>query len=273
MKLALCTQTPEVDPPSALSLLSGTFEQRLQKAAALGVQGVELAATNPATLDAASIRAALRANDLEVAAIGSVALGLGGTNLLHADPSVSTRARARMQDMIAFAADVGSPLVTIGSFRGRLSSVSGDARGQLISMLRDAVHMAEARGVRLALEPMNRFQTDIVTNAEEGLAFLDEVGHPSLGLLLDTCHMITDEASWSKPFQRVMASGRLWHVHLADSNRLAPGYGLIDFRPIISTLRQIGYTGYLSIEVLAKPDPDTAARDAVAHMLPLLQAE
>jgi sugar phosphate isomerase/epimerase len=82
--------------------------------------------------------------------------------------------------------------------------------------------------------------------------------------------MNIDESSWVEPFQRAMAAGKLWHIHVADNTRLAPGRGLIDFAKIIAVLRQIGYTGYLSAEIFAQPDPDSAARDTVAHLGPLL---
>jgi sugar phosphate isomerase/epimerase len=227
---------------------------------------------DPASLDLSAIRAALERNSLEVPAVASVSLGLSGLTLLHNDPAIAARARSRMHDLVTFAAQLGAPLVTIGSFRGRLAAAGADGRAKLVGILREAAHFAEAHGVRLVLEPMNRFQSDIVTTGEEGLAFLDEVGHPALGLLLDTCHMITEETSWTRPFRQLMQAGRLWHVHLADSNRQTPGYGLIDFAPIMSVLRDAGYSDYLSIEVFPKPDPDTAARDGIAHIRALLDA-
>jgi sugar phosphate isomerase/epimerase len=132
--------------------------------------------------------------------------------------------------------------------------------------------MADARNVQLALEPLNRYETDIIHNVEEGLAFLHEVNHPALGLLLDTYHINIEEPSWTEPFRRAMSSGQLLHVHLGDNNRLPPGHGLIDFAAIVATLREIGYSGYLSAELLALPDPDTAARQTLAHMRCLLEA-
>ncbi|MDI7276456.1 MAG: TIM barrel protein, partial [Anaerolineae bacterium] len=104
----------------------------------------------------------------------------------------------------------------------------------------------------------------------EGLAFLEEVGHPALGLLLDTYHVNIEERSWTEPFRRLMAAGRLWHVHLGDNNRLYPGGGLIDFAAIVSTLGEAGYRGYLSAELLAQPDPDTAAAESLSAMRPLV---
>jgi sugar phosphate isomerase/epimerase len=264
-------QTPDVAAPAPVSLLSGTFDERLAKAASLGFDGLELIPIDPASLDAAGIRTSLARHGLEAAAIGTVLLGLTtGITLLHADAEVSALAQARLRDMIDLAGATGAPLVAIGGFRGRAAAVGKDGRERLIAMLREGADYAAARSVRLALEPINHFQTDLVTHTEEGLAFLEEVGHESLGLLLDTCHMNIDESSWTAPFQRAMAAGRLWHVHLADNNRLAPGHGLLDFRLILEALRQVGYAGYLSAEVLAQPDPDAAAADVADHIRPLL---
>jgi sugar phosphate isomerase/epimerase len=270
MKLALCVQTPEVDPPSPVAVLSGTFEEKARKAAALGVDGLELAPMDPASLDAAAIRATLQQNGLQVAAVASVSLGLSGLTLLSADASVAARARKRLHDLIAFAGALGAPLVTIGSLRGRLAGAGPSARQDIVAILRQAAQHAQSIGVRLVLEPMNRFQTDLVTTGAEGVAFVEEVNHPAMGLLLDTCHMITEETSWAEPFRLAAHAERLWHVHLADSNRKTPGYGLIDFKPIIDVLREVGYSDYLSIEVFPQPDPDTAARDGVRLVRSLL---
>jgi sugar phosphate isomerase/epimerase len=230
--------------------------------------------TDPAELDANTIRASLQQYDLEVAAIGSGAVPfVTGLTLLHANSEEADRARTRLHHLIDFAMAVGSPLVTVGSFRGRLASVGTGGRERLAAIFRDAAISAESYGVRLALEPLNRYEADVVLNAEEGLAFVDKVGHPAFGLLLDTYHVNIEETSWTEPFQRVMTAGRLWHVHLGDNNRWPPGYGLIDFPAIVVTLRQIGYSGYLSAELLAKPDPDTAAVETLTYMRSLLKAE
>jgi sugar phosphate isomerase/epimerase len=257
-----------------VALLTETFEEKLAKAAALGADGVELMTVEPATLDADAIRASLRRNGLEAAAIGSGAVPFAaGLTMLHADPDKARQAEARARDLIDFAAAVGAPLVTIGSFRGRLASVGAGGRQQLVAVLREAAAYAQARGIQLALEPLNRYEADLVATADEGLAFLDEVGHPALGLLLDTYHVNIEETSWTEPFRRLMAAGRLWHVHLGDNNRLPPGRGLIDFPVIVATLREIAYTGYLSAELLARPDPDTAARQTMIYMRSLITGD
>ena len=271
MRLSLAIQTPEVEPVVPLALLSGTFEEKLSRAAELGADGVELMAVDPAALDTGVIRNALKRHDLEVAAVGSGAVAFAtGLTLLHADPQKAELARARLRDLIAFAGALDAPLVTVGGFRGRLAQAGVGARERLIALLREAATWAQGRGVRLALEPLNRYESDVVNNATQGLAFLDEVGHPALGLLLDTYHVNIEERSWTEPFRRLAAVGKLWHVHLGDNNRLPPGQGLIDFPRIVATLRACGYTGFLSAELLARPDPDTAARQTLTYMRSLL---
>ena len=271
MKLALATQTSEVGSPAAVSLLSGTFEERAAKAAAWGAAGLELLPIDPAALDPQAVRKILQRNGLEAAAIGSVLLGFAGLTLLHSDPEKAAQAESRLHALIDFAAAVGAPLVGLGGHRGRIASVGAEeGPGRLIAVLRRAAEYAASRRVRVALEPINRYQTDFVTNTDEGLGLAEKVGHPALGLLLDTCHMNMEESSWAGAFQRAMSAGRLWHVHVADSNRLAPGQGLIDFQAVVDALRQAGYSGYLSAEIFAQPDPDTAARATLTHMLPLL---
>ena len=271
MRLALCVQTPEVEPDLPVALLSGTFEDKLAKAARFGADGVELMTVDPARLEAAEVSAALARHGLTVAAKGS---GGGrfatGLTLMHPEPEKPEHPLRRLSHEMEFATVLGAPLVTVGSLRGWQAPVGPTGRARLVEMLRQASAYAAPRRVRLVVEPLNRYEADLINNAEQGLAFVNEVNHPALGLLLDTFHVNIEETSWTEPFRRVMAAGRLWHVHLGDNNRLPPGQGLIDFAAIVRTLHQIGYTGWLSAELLARPDPDTAAEQTVRHMRPLL---
>jgi 5-keto-L-gluconate epimerase len=109
------------------------------------------------------------------------------------------------------------------------------------------------------IEPLNRYETDFLYNASQALAFIQRIGHAHIGLLLDTYHMNIEESSWNVPFETASAAGKLWHVHLGDNNRLPPGNGMINFSAILATLINCGYEGFLSAELLARPDPDQAA--------------
>jgi sugar phosphate isomerase/epimerase len=268
MKLALATPTPEVEVPVPVALLSGNFGERLQKAARLGYEGVELMVVRPGELDVDHIRAQIGKAGLEVAAIGTGAIYLvDKISLLASDLELSNQGAARLHALVEFAAGLGAPLVTIGSFRGRLAWTGGEAaRATLIEILRTAAAKAEERGLRLVLEPLNRYESDIVNNASQGLALIEEVGHSHLGMLLDTYHANIEESSLTTPFRQTMAAGRLWHVHLGDSNRLPPGQGHLDFPAIVATLREVGYQGYLSAELLPRPNPDAAAEATIGYM-------
>lgn len=267
MKLAFAMSTPEVTAPVPVALASGSFAERLEKAARWGYDGVELMAARPDELDAAAIRAQTFGMGLEVAAIASGAVFMvDKLTLLAADADVMRNAAARLNALIDFAAAVGAPIVTIGSFRGRLAWAGEGARGRLAEGLRNAAAHAANRGVRLVLEPLNRYESDIIHTTAEALAFLAEVGHSHLGLLLDTYHVNIEEPSITECFRQGIAAGRLWHVHLGDSNRLPPGEGHFDFAGVVAMLNQCGYTGYLSAELLPRPDPDAAAEATVRHM-------
>jgi 5-keto-L-gluconate epimerase len=278
MKLSVVTTTPEVQRFVPVALLSGAFAERLERAAQLGYDGVELMVQRPAELDGADIAAQVSCCGLEIAAVASGAIAmLDRLTLLGYEPAACAAAEQRLYQLIDFAGATRAPFVTIGGFRGRLAdAVWTDARGaraHLVSILQRAAARAAAAGVRLALEPLNRYESDIVNNAEEGVALMDEVGDKGLGLLLDTFHMNIEEAQYDTAVRSAACTGRLFHIHLGDSNRLAPGQGHLDFPTILASLRAVDYRGYLSAELLAHPNADAAAASTAQHMRGLLQRE
>lgn len=272
MKLSLVIQTPEVERQVPTALLSGSLEEKLSKAAQFGADGVELMTVEPSRIDLKVLRNRLRENGLQVSAVASGALAFAaGLTLLNPDATKQALARERLNELILFASQLGAPLVTIGSFRGRLAWGGPTARDDLLRILRESSQFARMHGLQIALEPLNRYEADLVNNVQEGLDFITEVGEPSIGLLLDTFHVNIEEQSWTEPFQRALQASRLLHVHLGDNNRLAPGQGMINFGLVVNTLRLGGYNGFLSAELLPRPDPDRAARLTLDYMRPLLR--
>jgi sugar phosphate isomerase/epimerase len=127
--------------------------------------------------------------------------------------------------------------------------------------------VARQKGVRLALEPINRYETDLIHTVDEGLALLAEVGAAAdtLGLLLDTFHMNIEEPSITDSICRAAEAN--FHFHVADSNRWYPGAGHLDFAHILAVLRdEVGYEGWVSAEILPQPDAQTAARRAMERL-------
>lgn len=139
----------------------------------------------------------------------------------------------------------------------------------LIESLTECADYAEKFKVKLVIEPINRYETDLVNIVAEGLDLIEKVAAENLDLLLDTFHMNIEEPSIFDSVRR--AGRRIFHFHVADSNRWYPGAGHIDFKKVVQTLKEAGYDGFVSAEILPLPDPDTCAQKTIATMKPLLK--
>lgn len=262
VKLGCLISTPDV-AEGPLALLTGTFGAKLKKARMLGFDGVELMVRDVSRLSAAEIGHALREQGLGAPQIVTGELfGTDGLALVHPDPAVCGVALHRVQEIIQLAGALGpGTMVNIGRVRGRLDWLEAGvvaARRNAIQVFRTLADFAESCNVRIALEPCNRYEVDFVHTTRDALEVVAEVERPNFGLMLDLFHMNIEDPSIEGAFDE--ARETLWHVHVADSNRLAPGQGHLDFPKIISALHEAGYDGYLSAELLPLPDPDTAAR-------------
>ena len=118
--------------------------------------------------------------------------------------------------------------------------------------LRAAGEYADERGVSVALECWTRFETYFLNRLEQAVELWEAIGLTNGGVMGDTFHMNIEEASLGDAIRH--AGPHLAHMHLADSNRLPPGYGHCDFREVLRALDQVDYTGTLAFELL----PDTA---------------
>ena len=133
--------------------------------------------------------------------------------------------------------------------------------GAAVERLREVVVYAAERGVRIALEPINRYETDFIHSAADGMRMIDDLGYDNLGLMLDMFHMnIEDAIHRGRP-----AAGRRPAVARAH-RRLEPSLSrqrAPRFHAIFDALREMGYQGYVSAEFLPLPDPDTAAEHTI----------
>ena len=117
---------------------------------------------------------------------------------------------------------------------------------RLVENLRPVADHAAERGVTLALEPLNRFETSFMNTAEQVLEVVDRVASPALGVLLDTFHMNIEEHDPAAAIR--LCKGHLAHFHACGCDRGAPGSDQIPWRRIASALRDTGYGGPLVIE-------------------------
>lgn len=250
----------------------GDFEANVLKIVALGYDGVELAIRDPNLIDASSLLAALDAVGLEMPAIGTgQAWGEEGLSFTDPDESVREAAIRRVCDHVPLAAHTGAAII-IGLLRGIVKpGVDHDrAMAWLIDAVRRCSAAAAPHGVRLVLEPINRYETTLINTVAQCLELIEAVGAPNFGVLPDTFHMNIEEPSIAESLRR--AGPRIYHVHLADSNRWYPGAGHIDFGEVVRALEEVGYAGYLSVEAMPVPDADTCARESMVTLRRILTA-
>ena len=265
MKAGLVICGPDV-PYGPLALLSGTFEEKAAKAAKLGYAGIELMVRDPAGLDWPSVKAILEDAGLEVPQVVTGELfGADGLCLVTADDGLYRRAEERTRSVIDLAAYLGA-MVNIGRLRGQLKFLGevSDPWAIAVDRLRKVINYAADRAVRVTMEPINRYETDFVFSAADGMRLVEDLGCDNFGLMLDLFHMNIEDASIEEGLR---ATGdRLWHVHIADSNRRYPGSGHLDFDSVFATLEAMGYQGYVSAELLPLPDADTAAEKTITFL-------
>ena len=183
-------------------------------------------------------------------------------------PTAAIRRAAidRIKSHIPLAARLNA-VVILGLIRG--ITPRGQSHEQsmayLVEALQECSAAAAQAGVRYALEPLNRYETDLIHTVADGLALIEQVGAANFGLLLDTFHMNIEEPSIEESIRQ--AGSRIFHFHVADSNRWHPGAGHLDFASILRALFGTGYAGFVVGRVPAHPGcrDRRAARDRASQ--------
>jgi len=236
------------------------LDASMQQAAELGFDAVEIFAPAPEVLSDPSIGALLAKYRLSLAAVGTGA-GMVKHKLSLTSPDVMIREKARefIRDIVNAGGRYGAPAI-IGSMQGRWSETvdKPTALRWLGESLVDLGQAANQHGVPLIYEPLNRYETNLITTMADGVTFLKSLPTNNVKLLADLFHMNIEETNVADGLR---AGGSfIGHVHFVDSNRRAVGCGHTDFAPIMQALRDIHYSGYLSAECFAYPNSTEAAR-------------
>ena len=244
----------------------GDFKANVAKIAGWGYDGVELAIRDPKLVDADELVRVVSAHGMKIPAIGT-GQAWGEEDLSYTDPDPAVRAAAieRTQSHIPFAARTGAVII-IGLLRGIVKPGVEQAQAMdwLVEALQECCAASEPHGVQLALEPICRYESTLINDVAQGMELIDRVGADNMGLLLDTFHMNIEEPVIE---DSIRACGdRIFHFHVADSNRWHPGAGHLDFKSILDALFATGYRGFVSGEFMPLPDADTSAERGIAHL-------
>lgn len=256
--------------PSAFVVFRDDLCRCVDRAAALGYDGVELALLSADEVDIPRMKKRLSATGLEIPCISSgQVFAADHLYFTHPDSQVRDAAVKRIIEMIHLAAEFGARVNT-GRVRGLIheGETIEIAKQRYLSCLDRCADVAESSGVELIVEPVNRYEVNFINTCEEGLEIVKQTGHSCVKLMPDLFHMNIEDASYREAFE--MARCYISYVHVADSNRLAPGWGHTPFGEIFEILTDIGYNGYLTAEILPKPEPDRAAAQAANYLLRLL---
>lgn len=271
MRFGICNET----------FLDWPFDRAFAFAAECGYSGIEIAPFTLAT-DVRNISSALR-NEVhhQAAAAGLEIIGLHwllakteGFHLTSPDPSVRRATAEYIAHLTRLCTGLGGHVMVFGSPQQR-SLLPGVTQQQAtdfaVEVFSRIVPVLEQTGVQLAIEPLSPVETDFLTTAQQAVELIGRIGSPAVRLHLDCKAMATEQES----IPALIARHRdvMVHFHANDSNRQGPGFGELDFVPIFQTLCDVGYRGWVSVEVFDyTPGIERLARESIEYMRRCCQA-
>jgi len=243
--------------------------------AACGYAGVEMA---PFTIDtdvtriSSKQRAALRRQadkaGVQITGLHWLLAKTEGLHLTSPDRQVRRKTAKYLGALADFCADLGGRVMIFGSPKQRnlLAGVSRDQGMQFAAeVLRGAMPVLQKRGVTLGLEPLGEKETNFIPYAADAVELAEMVDAPQCSIMLD-CKAMAQESTPMPALIRKYGS-RLVHFHANDPNLRGPGFGELDFLPIFEALKDVEYSGWVSVEVFDySPGPERLARESLAYM-------
>jgi sugar phosphate isomerase/epimerase len=254
-------------------LTGNTILEKFQHAQALGVPGIEFWGFG-LTPKVPEIVAAMEQIGVRAASVNHGRQG----RLLDPHPAERDRALVQLRQSIMDAADIGAMgVIFVPHFDTPIlpdlspwMSASELEVEMLYMHLRSLSDYADAMGVELYVEPVNRYETHLLNRLEQAAAITRRLNHPCVKIVADLFHMALEEADIAAAIRD--HADCIGHVHLADHNRRLPGQGMTEFAAIATALKSIGYAGWAAYECGTPGANDPAAyRDALPASLSYLQ--
>ena len=250
------TITLQYDTPFS-PFSANQWEEAISWTKECNLDGVEICISHYNDLDIGKLKNKLDAYSLGCSTISTgQARGIENISLLHDEKQAYQAAQQRLKQHIDAASVLGSA-VTIGLLRGLGKNEHKEQQKRILAERMEPIaEYAEKKGITIILEPINRYETALLNSAEDTLDFITNyLGNPSrVKVLWDVFHANIEDPSFDDAIE--ILQSKLYHVHLADSNRMFPGYGHINFEHIIQKLTKSGFNSYLSFECLNLPSVD-----------------
>lgn len=227
------------------------IETTIRRLARCGYDSIEISG-EPEKYDTKAVRDLLREHGLKC--WGAVTLMLGDRDLVAQDESQRAASVQYVKDCITMVKELeGEEITIVPSTVGKIKPQGSPEEEWrwAVESLKECYEHGLREGVRLALEPLNRFETYFLNRHDQALLLAQEVG-PECGVCLDAFHINIEEANSYQAIRNV--GDKLVDFHVADNNRMAPGQGHWDWGRLIGTLKEIGYDGALTVEFVAPLD-------------------
>jgi sugar phosphate isomerase/epimerase len=247
MKFAICNE-----------IFKGwNLEDTLTYAKRLGYSAVEIAPftlADSVTLISPSERQKIRHSatqiGIEIAGIHWVLVKPEGLYINHTDESIRDRTSDYFRELVDFCADIGGKVIVVGSPKQRnvMPGFSAEQAWTAASAtFRQAIAKAQKRQVTVCFEPLGPSETNFINTAADAIRFVDQFHSPNFQIILDVKAMCSE----AKPIPQIIRESfpHFAHFHANDKNLKGPGFGDVDFKPIAAALKQVGYNGYVSVEV------------------------
>lgn len=234
---------------------------------ALGFDAVEIPIFNTSDL-APYARLGKRLQSLGLGATGVTVMG-AGFNPISPDPQSRDAAVAHLDRAMECGQQFGCEILcgplhsAIGVFSGTGPTEEEFKYG--VDTLRRAAEKAQSRGIKLAIESLNRFECYFLTTAAQTVHFVRAVNHPSCKMMYDSFHAHIEEKNQANTI--LSCAAETIHVHVSENDRGTPGTGQVEWSSFFSGLRQSGYNGYLTIEAFGTALPALAAATKVWRSL------
>lgn len=219
------------------------------KVKAMGFDVIEICIEDPAKLSSDKMASAAQEHGLDISICGAFG---PDRDVSHEDEKIRELGIAYLNTCIDFAAEVGSTYVSgpMYSATGKARLLSPEERKQqfnwAVDSLNRVANYAQSQNVGLAIEPLNRFETDLINTVDQGVELCRAVELPNVGLLVDTFHMHIEEKSLSTTIQN--AAPYIFHVQVSENDRGTPGKGQVHWDEFFATLSKINYGGQIVIE-------------------------
>jgi sugar phosphate isomerase/epimerase len=197
-----------------------------------------------------AIKALAKKSGIAISGIHWVLVQTEGLHLTHPDAQVRARTAKYFCDLVDFCADLGGERIVVGSPKQRNleNGVSLEQGWEwATAVFRDAVMRAEQRGVTICFEPLAPSETNFINTAAQAIEFVQQLHTPHFKIILDVKAMCSEEKSIPQIIRESWPNFAYFHAN--DRNLKGPGFGDVDFKPIAAALKEVGYHGYVSVEV------------------------